>query len=143
MPKTGIYTIPEGEPCYLYHAMIVCKACGEAARAHLAERGEAPANPDDENTYDSFVYPKGPLPAEHDEACGCVANCLSLRPNNRGAKAPAELSRAELVAVVERVQDVLWFDSDANALDPNKEWEVDFLELIAQQMRAYDLDPKE
>ena len=42
--------------CYIYAADIYCKDCGEDLKSKLTQ----PENPDDENTYDSDDYPKGP-----------------------------------------------------------------------------------
>jgi hypothetical protein len=46
---------------YIYRADLFCEACGKAIRERLTAQGKAPANPDDEYTYDSDNFPKGPL----------------------------------------------------------------------------------
>lgn len=54
-----------------------CEACGETIRAELIAQGKAPADVDDEHSYDSGDFPKGPFPdgggesdnAEHCDAC--------------------------------------------------------------------------
>lgn len=47
---------------YIYCADIYCEACGEKFRQDLTSQGLAPADPDDEYTYDSDQFPKGPYP---------------------------------------------------------------------------------
>src|SRR5438128_1865504 len=66
---------------YVYQADIYCEACGEAIRKRLTAEGKAPADPDDERTYDSDSYPKGPYPdgggeADHAQHCGSQGDCL-------------------------------------------------------------------
>jgi sarcosine oxidase delta subunit len=48
------------EKAFFYQADILCEKCGNAKREELKAAGQAPANPDDERTYDSNDYPKGP-----------------------------------------------------------------------------------
>ncbi len=61
---------------YMYQAALYCEACGEKIRAELIAKGEAPADPSDETSYDSDDYPKGPLdegesdPPSHCDDCG-------------------------------------------------------------------------
>lgn len=49
---------------YVYQAALLCELCGEDARAVL----ECPGVVDDETTYDSDQYPKGPYPDGGGEA---------------------------------------------------------------------------
>jgi len=42
---------------YIYQADIYCKECGEKLKLAL----DSPENPDDETTFDSDEYPKGPF----------------------------------------------------------------------------------
>jgi hypothetical protein len=58
---------------YTYQADVWCDSCGEAIRADLEREGKAPANPDDETSYDSDDYPKW-YDAEGEEADG-PQNC--------------------------------------------------------------------
>jgi hypothetical protein len=43
---------------YVYRAALLCDECGKATRKALADR--APVDQDDESSYDSDDYPKGP-----------------------------------------------------------------------------------
>lgn len=62
---------------YIYQAALYCDACGEWIRKELARSGRAP-DPNNEYTYDSDDYPKGPFDngggeadcPQHCDACG-------------------------------------------------------------------------
>lgn len=67
---------------YTYQADIYCEDCGLDIRNKLSKHGKAPANPDDETTYDSDDYPKGPDaegggPADRPQHCGSRADCIN------------------------------------------------------------------
>lgn len=53
---------------YLYAAALLCADCGEAQRADLRASGDAPEDEDDESSYDSDDFPKGPYPDGRGEA---------------------------------------------------------------------------
>lgn len=72
------YQIPPGGTVYMFQAAFRCKECGETLRRALDAAGAAPTEPDDETTYDSGDYPKGPYPAEQEETCDSMDRCLSL-----------------------------------------------------------------
>lgn len=46
---------------YLYRAALYCSNCGDQIIKRLKEEGKAPADPDDEYSFDSDNYPKGPF----------------------------------------------------------------------------------
>lgn len=59
-------------------------------------------------------------------------------------KAPEDLSKEELVQIVAVIQEVLWLDMDAESawqFNPDKEWDVDMLDRIADEMHKYGLRP--
>lgn len=63
--------------CYIYGADVYCEACGEDLKSKL----KIPKNPDDENTYDSDEYPKGPYNSSESDTpqhCSSGKDCLSL-----------------------------------------------------------------
>lgn len=72
---------------YVYKADIYCKDCGELIRRKIASRdivnsGVAPADPDDETSYDSDEFPKGPFPdgggeADSPQHCGEHGRCVN------------------------------------------------------------------
>lgn len=55
---------------YIYKADIYCKKCGEDIREDLKAEGKVPAlmNLNDEFSFDSDDFPKGPYEANHDAA---------------------------------------------------------------------------
>lgn len=72
---------------YLFRADVWCKECGEALRGRL----KAPDNPEDEKTYDSDEYPKGPIDFAYEESdtpdhCAGGPNCLNALDVGDGIK---------------------------------------------------------
>lgn len=63
--EAPIYILPSertDEPLdvYVYAADLHCTRCGEKLREDLTREGRAPADPEDEKSYDSDNFPKGP-----------------------------------------------------------------------------------
>lgn len=59
---------------YVYQAALYCEPCGEAIRERLTKEGSAPADPDDETSFDSDEFPKGPCDeGESDTPSHCDA----------------------------------------------------------------------
>jgi hypothetical protein len=63
--------------CYIYAADCYCEKCGEALKQLLPK----PKKPDDENTFDSDEYPKGPYSngggeSDSPQHCGSGEECL-------------------------------------------------------------------
>lgn len=62
---------------YMYQAALYCEECGETTCERLTDEGMAPENPEDEYSYDSDDYPKGPTKEgetdspSHCAGCGC------------------------------------------------------------------------
>lgn len=46
---------------YMYQAALLCEGCGERRRGGLRRAGNEPPNIEDECSYDSDRYPKGPF----------------------------------------------------------------------------------
>jgi len=53
---------------YIYQADLYCKDCGREICVDLRRESRAPKDPDDESSYDSGDYPKGPYPDGGGEA---------------------------------------------------------------------------
>jgi hypothetical protein len=53
---------------YIFQAALLCEDCGDKVCAELTAAGKAPKNPDDEYSYDSDDFPKGPYPEAGGEA---------------------------------------------------------------------------
>jgi sarcosine oxidase delta subunit len=47
---------------YIFQADIYCEGCGEEIKKEIEAAGNAPADAEDEHTFDSDDYPKGPYP---------------------------------------------------------------------------------
>ena len=67
---------------YIYSADIYCEDCGEAIRKRITQEGFAPANPDDERSYNSDEFPKGPYcdgggEADYPQHCGAGPGCIN------------------------------------------------------------------
>jgi hypothetical protein len=63
---------------FVYCADTYCDACGLAIRSELIESGLGPDNPDDEYSYDSDEFPKGPVPNEESDSpdhCASREDC--------------------------------------------------------------------
>ena len=76
---------------YIYCADIYCEDCGEKIRDQYSCDGLAPDDPNDETTYDSDEYPKGPYPDGGGEAdcpqhCGSGAHCENAIELSDGRK---------------------------------------------------------
>ena len=59
---------------YIYQACVWCDDCGEAICEQLNAEGQAPANPDDEHTFDSDDYPKH---CDNDEESDTPEHCAA------------------------------------------------------------------
>jgi hypothetical protein len=63
---------------YVYQAALLCEECGCATRERLTAEGAAPQDSENESTFDSGDFPKGPYPygggeadtPQHCDACG-------------------------------------------------------------------------
>ncbi|TXI90581.1 MAG: hypothetical protein E6Q36_01235 [Chryseobacterium sp.] len=62
---------------YIYQAALYCEACGARIRADLTAQGKAPADPDDQASYDSDKFPKDQVAGETDSAGFCDSGVLS------------------------------------------------------------------
>ena len=98
---------------YIYQAALLCDGCGEKIVAELTRAGKAPEDPEDEHTYDSDDFPKGPYsdgggesdsPQHCDQCNGFLENPLTTDGYNYVKEAVAEdlkAGRKGSVAVTE------------------------------------------
>jgi len=58
-------------------------------------------------------------------------------------KDPSKLSKKKLEEIARSIQYILWGDGDEKGMvfDPNKEWDVDFVEYIEQTLSSSGLKP--
>ena len=66
---------------YVYQAGLYCERCGEAIRAELTEAGKSPKNPNDETSYDSDSFPKGPYDASESDTPDYCERCRLFLEN--------------------------------------------------------------
>lgn len=97
---------------YIYAADIYCEDCGGAIREQIAWKGFAPDNPDDEWSYDSDDFPKGPYPDGGGEAdcpqhCGAGQNCFNAIEFLDGCKIGVWLENELTTEGVEHVQEAI------------------------------------
>jgi hypothetical protein len=65
---------------YIYQADVWCDDCGEAIRERLTREGMAPANPEDEWSYDSDDFPKRASDDEESDSpqhCAAGEHCVN------------------------------------------------------------------
>ena len=102
---------------YIYAADIYCEDCGEAIRKQITQEGHAPADPDDEWSYDSDEFPKGPYPdgggeADSPQHCGAGEDCLNAIEFSDGLKIGVWLENDLTREGVEYVRESLREDPD-------------------------------
>lgn len=102
---------------YIYNAEIFCEDCGEKIREDLTAAGKAPANPDDEHTYDSSEYPKGPISDGGGESdcvqhCGCGPDCINAIELDDGTKVGVLLENPLTSDGVEQLKESIRADPD-------------------------------
>ena len=65
---------------YIYQADIYCDDCGEAIQRRITEEGKAPADPNNEYSFDSDDFPKHVGNDEESDCpdhCACSAECIN------------------------------------------------------------------
>lgn len=95
---------------YIYQADLYCEDCGKSICQKLKDEGKAPEMPDDEHTYDSDEFPKGPYSDGGGESDGphhCAAgddciNAIEIRDTKVGAFLENDLT-ADGIAYIEKM----------------------------------------
>lgn len=83
---------------YIYQATLWCEDCGNAIREKLTSEGKAPEDPEDEGSYDSDDFPKGPTEeGETDSPSHCDGCHVFLESDLTDVGANDVLERAESV----------------------------------------------
>jgi hypothetical protein len=104
---------------YIFQAECYCENCVEKLKAELRKIEPEPANSDDETTFDSNEWPKGPFSDEESDSPDHCSNCGVFLEN--------PLTSAGYKYVKEYMRD------DPNS-DVVKEWaefyELSFLEFV-------------
>ena len=112
---------------YIYAADIYCDECGEGICEQIICEGFAPAYPDDEQSYDSDEFPKGPYPDGGGEAdcpqhCGAGSDCYNAIELSDGTKIGAWLENLLTMEGVEYVRQSIHEDSDNEVCKLWAEW---------------------
>jgi hypothetical protein len=81
---------------YTYQAARWCDECAERIREELATAGRSPADPNDETSYDSDDFPKGPFSDDEEsdspDHCDAGEDCLCALELDDGRKVGAIVS---------------------------------------------------
>lgn len=56
---------------------------------------------------------------------------------------PHYMTKEALANLALQVQSILWFDADKDMLDPDKEWDEETIELVAERLDAAGLRPED
>jgi len=67
---------------YVYAAALLCESCGEETREKLTAERKAPADPDDESSYDSDDFPKGPTEEGESDSPSHCDHCHEFLESN-------------------------------------------------------------
>jgi hypothetical protein len=89
-------SIPALDDVYVFQAALYCEDCGNAIQDTIRKEGEAPENEDDEESFDSDDFPKGPYGNGGGEAdsvhhCDSHEKCLNAIKLPCGSKVGAWL----------------------------------------------------
>ena len=68
--------------CYMYNAALYCEPCGEQIREDLTKQGKAPSDPEDEYSYDSDDFPKGPESSGESDSPSHCDGCAMFLENS-------------------------------------------------------------
>ena len=120
---------------YIYAADIFCEDCGEAIRKRITQEGNAPANPDDEYSYDSDEFPKGPYPngggeSDSPEHCGSLGYCINAIELSDGTKVGAWLENDLTIEGAHYVEEAIEDDPDNEVCQLWAEWYAEEISYI-------------
>lgn len=98
---------------YIYQADLWCKECGESIREELRVAGKAPPTPDNEWSFDSDDYPKGPFShggGESDTVHHCAAyedceNAIEIDGAKYGVMLENDLTHAGQEWLAEQIRE--------------------------------------
>lgn len=117
---------------FAYAAALYCEDCGNNIRADLTAQGKAPEDPNDENTFDSDDFPKGPYSdggGEADSPQHCDG-CRAFLENPLTAEGYAD--------VKERIERHI-HDPKQGSADVLREW-ADFYDLAWPEIGGFSFD---
>jgi hypothetical protein len=120
---------------YIYCADIYCEDCGERIRQELIASGKAPDDIDDECSYDSDEFPKGPYSDGGGESdcpqhCACQAECINAIELSDGWKVGAWLKNPLTTDGARYVAEYLRADPDNEVNQLWAEWYAEELSYL-------------
>ena len=88
--------VPALDEVYMFQGALYCEDCGRAIQDRIRKEGKAPENEDDENSFDSDNFPKGPFgdgggEADSPQHCDSHTGCLNAIKLPCGSKIGAWL----------------------------------------------------
>lgn len=104
---------------YIYKAALLCEECGDKCKAKLTVQGKAPADPSNENTFDSDNFPKGPYGSESNDA-DSIHHC-----DHCGVFLENPLTEEGYNSLYEMVREAL---NDGECSDALREW-IEFYDV--------------
>lgn len=123
---------------YVYQAALYCEECGAKIRAELDASGKRPEDPEDEPSYDSDDYPKGPYPdggGEADTPQHCDA-CFAFLENPLTSEGYAYTCEA----VLDCAQEILRGEDAARERPSWQEWRPFYSINVAMVARTSEDD---
>ena len=124
---------------YMYQAALLCEDCGEEIRANLRKAGKAPDDEDDEGSYDSDDFPKGPFSdggGEADSVQHCDSNerCLNAIKLPCGSKIGAwlgnDLTSEGVRWLAESIRESI-FKDNTHSRQVNRLWKSKYSDPLA------------
>lgn len=116
---------------YMYQADLWCEACGLAIRAQCHKYGNAPADPDDEHSYDSDEYPKSvdvSGEADSPQHCGAGAECVNALELDSGRKIGVWLGNTLTGEGIRHVKELI----DDRSSDVTEYWQQVYADALSK-----------
>lgn len=129
---------------YMYAADLWCEECGAKIYDELTEAGNAPEDPEDDSSFDSDDFPKGPYSDGGGEAdspnhCAAGSDCINAVDGN-GVFLENPLTEVGYEYVKEAAYKYYHTKTHYNPNSPVGEWvqfyEIDTDELIENESQA-------
>ena len=131
--------IPALDDVYMFQGSLCCEDCGEDIRARLRKEGKAPEDEDDEGSFDSDEFPKGPYSdggGESDSVqhCDSGGECLNAIKLPCGSKIGAWLGN-DLTGegdrwLAESIRESI-FKDDAHGRQVNRLWRLKYSDPLS------------
>ena len=131
--------VPSLDDVYMFQGALYCEDCGEDIRARLRKEGKVPEDEDDEESFDSDEFPKGPYSdggGESDSVqhCDSGGECLNAIKLPCGSKIGAWLGN-DLTGegdrwLAESIRESI-FKDDAHGRQVNRLWRLKYSDPLS------------